>query len=170
MADPRASARAQLRETRAVYMRAVLRYTYQQIADALFPCPDHESVGGLAGCDLCEPMYSNRGTAMRAVDRALARDYDAGEAARTTLRSTQLATIEQLLRKAVQDALGKGAPQDRARAMLASVRLLERQAKLAGLDAPTRVTVTDELDEQIRQALEDLASTPAPSPAQLREG
>lgn len=169
MADPRAVNRAQLRETRAVYMRAVLRYTFQQIADALFPCPEHASVNGLAECPACEPMYGNRGTAKRAVDRAMARDYAAGEGARATLRSEQLATIDALLKRALGDALGKGSPADRARAMIAATRLLERQARLTGLDAPARLTVTDELDEEIRAAVALLAETPPPTPSQLVE-
>lgn len=166
-----------------------MRRTYQQIADAVLPCPEHRDRGGIdpTQCALehetrrvvdgpdaapidCVPMYSGRSGARRAVEQGLAEAYSITEADRDRLRREHLATIDTALQRLMRDTIGSTDPMDRARAANAVARLLERAAKLTGLDAPTRVTVTSELDDELSAALADLAETPLPSADQLTEG
>lgn len=182
------SALALRRRVYAVELRS-MRRTYQQIADAVLPCPEHRDRGGItpAACRQqheahrlvdgpnaapidCTPMYANRKGAQRAVEQGLAEAYSITEADRDRLRREQLATIDLALQRLMRDTVGGGDAIDRARAANAVARLLERAAKLTGLDAPTRVTVTTELDDELSSALADLAETPLPTPQQLTEG
>jgi hypothetical protein len=163
---------AERKRARAVTLRTVTRYTWQQVADAPLPCDLHmgqyDSVP--PGCPLCIPhLYASRAAAHKAVTEALARDYSATEADRDRLRSEQLATLDVLLAKAISDARLSEGPADRARAMTAAARLLERQAKLTGIDAPKRITVDAELDAELEAAMAELAGMPAPTAAELRE-
>lgn len=165
-----------------------MRRTYQQIADATLPCDEHRPIGGIdpEQCRLahetaravdgpdshpidCMPMYANRGTARRAVLEGLAEGYQISESDRDDLRREWLATIDTATQRLMRDVLSPGDPIDRARAASAVVRLMDRAAKLTGLDAPTRVTVTDELDEDLSAALAALAETPLPDASTLRE-
>lgn len=187
----RASAAAALaarRRAYAVQLRS-MRRTFQQIADAVLPCPEHVAQGGIdprkcaelhelqrmAADDPrtistvdCASMYANRKGAQRAVEQGLAEQYHLSEADRDELRREWLATIDTAVQRIMRDVVGGADAGDRARAANALVRLADRAAKLTGLDAPTRITVTDELDEQIAGALAELAELPMPTDEQMR--
>jgi hypothetical protein len=92
-------------------------------------------------------MYAHRASAKRAVDHALEQEYAAGQDTREQLRRHQLSQIDLLLQVTMAKAVGG----DWEAARVAT-RLLDRRARLLGLDAPARVTITTELD----QAIEDL--------------
>lgn len=169
MTDKPAIMRARLKERRAVHQRLVLMQTYQQIADSLMPCPRHDARAEPT-CDECRPMYGSRASAQKAVVRAIQADYSAAASEREHLRDELLGTSKLLLKQAVADALdAKASRGDRARAQVAAVRVMDRMAKLVGTDAPTRVTITDELDEELRQALAELQELPMPTAAELVE-
>lgn len=147
-----------------------LRRTFEQIAASTLPCDAHRPAGGYAGCPACiTPLYANRKGAQRAVQEALAQGYQLTEADKETMRQEQLATSDVLLRKMLSDALTSTEPIDRARAVTAAARLMERQARLAGLDAPTRVSIDPELDDAVAAALAELSELPMPTADQLTE-
>lgn len=155
------------KRARAITLRTVARYTFQQIADAPLLCDLHRDLDAAPpGCALCLPrMYSNRGNARAAVMEALREDWSATEADRDRLRSEQLATADALLQVALRDARLSESPADRARAITAGARMLERIAKLTGTDAPTRVTVDADLEAELEAAMAELAGMPTgPSP------
>lgn len=157
---------ATLKEGRAVQLR-LLGFTYEQIAAKMLPCPPHRP-DGLVGCGLCVPLYpSGKSAAKKAIDRALQRDYALNEAGRDQLRQQQLGQVDLLLQRAMREAMGD--KPGRHEAMRNAIRLLDRRARLLGLDAPTRVQVTSELDAQIEEAFAALRDTAAPTPEQLRE-
>lgn len=169
-AGPRHSL-ATRKRARAVTLRTVLRYTYQQVADAPLLCDLHTGRDQAPpGCPLCVPrLYSNRSNARKAILEGLREDWSATEADREHLRSEQLAAADVLLQVALRDARLSTTPADRARAITAGARILERIAKLTGTDAPTRVVVDPDLDAELEAAMAELAGMPAPSPAQLVE-
>ena len=101
-------------------------------------------------------MYTNRSSAKKAVDRALAREYEAGANTREQLRRHQLAQIDLLLQRAMVEALGNR--DGHLEAMRNATRLLDRRARLLGLDAPTRITMDSELDAQIAALVEQVAA------------
>lgn len=95
--------------------------------------------------------YSDKSAAKKAYDRALASEWDARSETRTKLRTEQNLRLNALLRAVWPSAmLGDDKMVDQAR------KLLERQAKLNGLDEPIRVHVEDEMDSMIDQAIQDL--------------
>ncbi|KRV48793.1 hypothetical protein AQ490_23265 [Wenjunlia vitaminophila] len=127
-----ASDTARLREADAVELRRQGK-TYQQIADAL----------GVS-----------RRTAWRRVQAALAARARETVADRDALIGEHLAYIETVL----EGLLPKAAKGD-ARAAEVVLKALERHAKLLGLDAPVRasITVTDEMTERIKALADELA-------------
>lgn len=144
-----ANALAKLKQAHAVRLRAGGQ-SFQQVADAWLPCLDHRRDGADRSCPNCVgPMYGHRASAKRAVDAALEQEYAAGQDTREQMRRHQLAQVDLLLQAAMPAALGK----DWEAARVAT-RLLDRRAKLLGLDAPARVTITTEVD----QAIEDLVA------------
>lgn len=148
------------REAKAVQLRAA-RMTYQQIADYVMPCPEHDSIGGLDGCGDCAPLYRSRAGAFKAVTRVLEREYAGAAASRELLLQESLATVDAVIRRMMADTQDPRLdPADRARAATALMRAMDHRAKLTGLYAPTRVTVTDELDLEIEQMIRDLAGNP----------
>lgn len=151
------------REQLAVQM-VLAGATYQAIADTLMPCPRHqvEDQRALPGCPDCRPMYASRASAYKAVRRALQRDYATTTAERDELRQLQLAQIATALRAVWPRVLTAGKGQDRA--ILSAVRLLDRQSRLMGLDAPTRIELTTELDAEIERLVEQLAGIDAGDP------
>lgn len=177
-----ANALAARRRAFAVELRS-MRRTYQQIADATLPCSEHRDRGGIDPdtCRLmhendrdrhpvdCARMYASRSAAKRAVEQGLAELYPIAESDRDAMRREWLSTLDTATQRLMRDLLSAAEPVDRARAANAVARLSERVAKLAGLDAPTRLTVTDELDEQIAAALEQLNDTPVPTLSTLTE-
>lgn len=185
--DARRAALSARRRAYAMELRS-MRRTYEQIAAAVLPCDEHRRVGGIEPAQCaelhafarqvdgpqshpvdCLPMYANRKGAQRAVLQALAEGYQLTEADKETMRQEQLATSDLVLRKMLTDALTGPTPVDRARAATAVARLLERQARLAGLDAPTRVSIDPELDDAVASALAELSDLPMPTADQLRE-
>lgn len=152
---------ARRKAQRALFLRTVLRYSMQRIADSTLPCPSHEP-DGMAGCTMCvTPMYASRGAASKVINKALSEEFPLDAAAKESMRREQLETLNVALARIMRDLLnGKVSPGDRARAANALERLLARQAKLTGLDAPARVVVTEDLDMQIDEALEALLSQP----------
>lgn len=147
-----AEALAARKRVRAMQLRA-LSYTYEAIAQSLLACDDHKP-DGRHGCPLCVPMYANRSSAKRAVDKILADEYDAANDTREAMRRHALSQIDLLLRRAMPEAMGNG--DGHLEAQRNVVRLLDRRARMLGLDAPTRVAVTTELDAQINDLYEQL--------------
>lgn len=147
--------RSRRAEQQAVHLRALGR-TYDQIAASPLPCNDYHAQHPEPGCPACLPLYANRAGAKLAVDRTLEREYAAGSDTREALRRQQLAQIDLILGPAMQRALDGG---DQVEAAVTScVRLLDRRAKLLGLDAPLRIERTSDLDAQVEALVEQLAS------------
>lgn len=148
------------RQTHAVLLRSC-GLTYQAIADSVLPCPTHTyhhlapTEWGKRSCKACRPMYANRSSAKRAVDAALEQEYAAGADTREQLRRAQLAQLDALLARTMVEALGFG--DGHLEAGRNAVRYLDRRAKLLGLDAPARLAITSELDQQILELTERLA-------------
>lgn len=143
---------AVLREGRAVDLR-LLGMTYEQVAASLLPCSSHRGTEGDPTCSLCQVLYPGGASAARkAILRALDKAYALGQEGREQLRQQQLGQIDLLLRKAMRSAMGG----DWEAARVAT-RLLDRRARLLGLDAPSRVQVTTELDQEIEALLDQLA-------------
>lgn len=129
MPPPRGQA-AQAREREALLIR--LRRdgaTFQQIADHL--------------------GYSSASNAHRAYRRAMER-IPAVEAAE--YRALALQRLEALWQVTWEKAQALGDPA----AVRACVRILERQARLLGLDAPTNLRVSDGLDGEIEALLAEM--------------
>lgn len=141
------------KRVRAVQLRSMGR-TFDQIAAAMLPCFTHRSTEGDPQCDECLPMYANRSSAKRAVDAALADEYAATADTREQMRRHQLAQIDLLLQRVMPEALGSGP--GHLEAQRNALRALDRRAKLLGLDAPSRVQITSELDEQIEELMNQL--------------
>lgn len=158
MADKRAVERARQKADRAVHLRIAGRRTYQQIADALMPCPDHKGTNGVEDCPACERMYAGRSAAYKAVQRALTEDQKAGEETRQQARTEHLATLDVLIARSIRDAVGAGSATDRSRAVAAAAKVLDQRAKVLGLYAPTKVEVTTELDMAIADELAAMAA------------
>jgi hypothetical protein len=121
---------AALRGNRALELRAA-GAPYEQIAQTL--------------------GYSNRATAARAVQRALDRDYERTANLRDEYRQLHLMRTDRALRaiwpKVIHGDLG---------AIDRLVRLLDRQAKLLGLDAPTQISVTATDQTALLAMLDDI--------------
>ena len=147
--------RARRAEQQAVQLRA-LGATYERIAASVLPCTIYHQQHPEPGCPACETLYANRTSAMRAVSRALEREYAAGSDTREALRRQQLSQIDLILGPAMKRAMSNG---DQVEAAVTScVRLFDRRAKLLGLDAPLRIDRTSELDAQVEALVEQLAA------------
>lgn len=152
---------AQVKARWALHLRS-MNLTYDQIAAAILPCPAHTRLGGRLDCVMCYgPLYTNRGGAKRAVDRALAEQHPDTAAERTLMKQTMTAQLDLLIAAAMRLGAamlesGQTIPAGMMEAQRNLVRLLDRKAKLWGLDAPSRVVITTELDEQIALAVEQL--------------
>lgn len=139
-----------MREARAVHLRS-LGLTYEEIAATVLPCPDHAPTAR-PGCPQCLPLYRDRSAAHKAVARALEREYDVTSEGARALKQQQLAQIALLLRTAMRAAIGGNWV-----AMREARHLLDRRARLLGLDAPQRHVVTTELDAEIEAMMDQLA-------------
>lgn len=152
---------ARRRQAHAAWLRS-MRWTYQEIADARLPCPQHEGTdwGGVTTCPKCLPMYADKSGARKAVEQHLADEYALTATGREQLRQEHLATLALIIREAtteLQEPHRRGRHDvDRWRSAPALIRALDQQARITGLYAPSRVQVTTELDEQIRAELEAL--------------
>lgn len=128
------------REHDAVQL-ALAGATYQQIADQL--------------------GYTNRGNAWRTVQRVLAR-VDAEDAA--ALRTVEGGRLDRM-----QTAVWGQALKGDVKAVNAVLRIMDRRARLFGLDAPMQVEITqrDEIAAQIKALADELNSDPsAPIPVE----
>lgn len=159
------------KRSHAVVLRTVLRYTYQQVADAPLLCDLHQGLQEAPPrCPLCVPhLYASRSAALKAVTETLRQDYSATAEDRERLRSELLAGLEVAMARMLTDARSLEEPTDRARAATAYARLSDRYAKLTGVDAPTRLVIDEGLDAELEQAMALLAGTPIPDADQLVE-
>lgn len=132
-----------------------LGWTYEAIAGALLPCDEHKP-DGRHGCQFCLPMYANRASAKRAVDKILADEYAAASETREQMRRHQLSQIDLLLRRIMPEAMGNG--EGHLEAQRNAIRALDRRARLLGLDAPARVSISTELDTQISELFDELVA------------
>lgn len=152
---------AQVKARYALHLRA-LALSFDAIAASTLPCPAHVRVGGRTDCDVClTPLYSGRSSAKKAVDRALAEQHPDTAAERTLMKQTMTEQLDMAIAAAMRLATvllepGQIMPAGMMEAQRNLVKLLDRKAKLWGLDAPNRVVITTELDEQIEQAVEQL--------------
>lgn len=103
-----------------------------------------------------EVGYHDKSGAKKAYERALAewRDDLANDVA--THRAEQLMRIERIIRSLWPRAIDRNDPEHLAYVDRVN-RQLERQARLLGLDAPVKVTVSDETDQEIETLLETMA-------------
>lgn len=131
--------RAAHRAAQAVELR-IAGYTYARIAAAL--------------------QFANPSSAKKAVDRALSAETESQVKARDALRKLHNLRIERLIQGLWSAAATKGD----VKAAAAIKGLLERQAKLNGLDAPINVQITDKFDAEIEALLAELGA------AESREG
>lgn len=148
-ATPQRAALAARRQRRALHL-FVLGATYAEVAASLLACQDHLP-HGRPGCPECLPMYADRSGAKKAVERALLEDHSMAAADRESGRRIMLAQIRAVISRAMAKALEDS--EGDLEAMRTLVRLWDRQSKLMGLDAPTRVTVTPELDLELEAAV-----------------
>lgn len=125
---------AEIKALRAVELR-LAGATFQRIADVL--------------------GYQDRSGAKRAYERAL--DVLKDDLAPTVAqhRTEQLLRLETLLTSVWGKAQQPSDP-DHLKAIETARKLLERQARLLGLDAPLRVAVSDEVDAQIETLLAEM--------------
>lgn len=95
--------------------------------------------------------YSHRKSAQRAVERAMRAEVDAIAPDREAFITMHVMRTERLIRAHWTNASkGDTAATETIR------RLLERQAKLLGLDKPVRFEVTDAMDAEIEGLLADM--------------
>lgn len=128
-------------ENQALRMRTA-GATYDQIAEAL--------------------GYRDHSGAWAAVDRALARERHANV---TQHREESLARLDRMLR-----TLEPGMQAGDVAAVRAAVQVERRRAALLGLDAPTQITVTSEIDAEIERLMGEMAhkaSPPSGTPTSL---
>jgi hypothetical protein len=95
--------------------------------------------------------YNSRNAVSLAIERALERDTSRVGSARDEFRRITVARTERLIRGLWNNAIrGDLAAVDRV------VKIMERQAKLLGLDAPTQVTITDETKSELSRLIGDV--------------
>ena len=100
-----------------------------------------------------------------ALERALERDTSRVGSARDEFRKISVARTERLLRALWPQAIGNervnehglrvGKPPDVA-VIDRVIKIMERQARLLGLDAPTQITITDETRSELTRMVGDL--------------
>lgn len=119
-----------VRAVRALELR-MAGATYQQIADAL--------------------SYRSKGEAFRSVERALAQEMGRAETLRNEYRALTLGRLERLIRSLWTKALGGD-----LQAVDRVLRLVERQSRILGLDAPVQIDVTETTRQEITVLLAEL--------------
>lgn len=128
--SPGSMEEAVVRANRALELR-MAGATWQQIADTL--------------------GYRHPSSARQAVNRALEREQDRMVSLRDEYRTIQLLRTERALRAIwSQVVAGDLFAVDRM------LKIMERQAKLMGLDAPTQVTITEETKGELVTLISDL--------------
>lgn len=95
--------------------------------------------------------YSDRSTARKAYLRALDAEVNLKAEERNAWRQEQAARCDRLIRSLWTKAL-----EGDTRAHASINRHMERQARLLGLDAPTRITVDDGLQAEIEGLLDEM--------------
>lgn len=148
--------RAQAREQRAVELR-LLGHTYEQIAHAMLCTNPEHRPDPDPSCGRCVPLYRDKSAARKAVVRALGRDYALGAEGREQLRQTHLARLDLLYRRAARAAV-----QGEWEAARVAVRILDAQAKVLGIYAPSRLQITTEIDQEIEAMLDEMGVADAP--------
>lgn len=88
--------------------------------------------------------YKSRSSAHDAVMSALQAHWDETAPDRQTLLLRELATLDTL-----QMAAWKGAMSGDPESIRVVVRIMERRSRMLGIDAPTKIEITDELDREI---------------------
>lgn len=111
------------RRMKAVRLRAS-GATYEQIAQAI--------------------GYGDKSSARQAVMAVLKAHYDETAPDRNTLLLRELMTLDTL-----QMAAWKGAMSGDPESIRVVVRIMERRSRMLGIDAPTKIEITDELDREI---------------------
>ena len=101
--------------------------------------------------------YSSAASAKKAFDRAIAAEQGEQATQREEMRAQQNLRINRLL----SACWGKATSDPTGRAMTNAIRLLERQARLNGLDAPMNLKITDRMDEEIEALMAQLAGLEA---------
>jgi hypothetical protein len=156
---------AERKRRQAVWLRENLHYSYDRIAADGLPCVQHAPYAVEPSCVECDPrpMYpSGRSAARKAIMSALEQTYPLDAEHRDALRRDALATIDLGVARLKHDIIDPDADAaDRARAVNALVRLLDRQARMTGLDAPSRVQLDEGLDEELRQEIAALEAAVA---------
>lgn len=130
--------------------------SYARVAASPWPCTDHDDDGIDAehanpDCPRCHLYHDARG-AHRAVQRYMQTERELTTNRKEELRERQLARLDRMW-EGLSAALQSGDTD----AVRAAVRLAEREARLMGLDAPTKVQVSDELDGEIEALMAQLA-------------
>lgn len=99
--------------------------------------------------------YASRASAWKAVQRALVDEHGDVDANRSALRLEMVGQLDLLWRRAMKRVMQDGS--DAMRAVDSAARVLDRKARLLGLDAPTKVELTTELDEEIDRLVEQMS-------------
>lgn len=103
--------------------------------------------------------YGDRSSARKAYLRALDADVSIKAEDRDAWRQEQAARCDRLILSLWQSATVDKDPKAHA----AISRHMDRQAKLLGLDAPTRLIVDDALTAEIESLLDQMSELPGPS-------
>lgn len=135
------------RRTRAMELKSA-GWTYQQISDEL--------------------GYGNRGNAYKDIQKGLdVRRNDEGEMA-DRLRTVQDMRLEEMYKAVYPQAVGQTTRdgQPNLRAVDTLLKIMERQSRLHGLDAPIKqeLAVTTNLDERVEELLKALGLDGTPPP------
>jgi len=128
--SPGSMEEAIVRANRALELR-MAGATWQQVADQL--------------------GYKQKSSAQQAVRRAIERETERVADIRESYRTMQLLRLERSLRAIWPQVL-----QGDLFAIDRELKLMERQAKLLGLDAPTQITITEDTKSELSQLITDL--------------
>ena len=128
--SPGSMEEAIVRSNRALELR-MAGATWQQVADQM--------------------GYKQKSSAQQAVRRAIERETERVADVRESYRTMQLLRIERSIRAIWPQVL-----QGDLFAIDRELKLMERQAKLLGLDAPTTITITDDTKSELTQLITDL--------------
>lgn len=123
------------------------------------------TIGGLNLDEIAEKVgYTHRSAAKKAIDRAMKRRYAETTEHRDVLIQRHIEITRQMIR-GLAPKIVKGD----ARSIEIGVRVLEREARLLGLDAPVKadIKITEALQAEINDLMESMASLDAVEAAQL---
>lgn len=123
------------------------------------------TIGGMNLDEIAaEVGYSHRSAAKKAIDRAMLRRYQETTEHRDVLIQRHLEITRSMIR-GLAPKIVKGD----TRSIEVGVRVLEREARLLGLDAPVKadLKITDALTVEIAELVEAMAALDAVESAQL---